>query len=98
VLGEVVGSPDRRIRNVQLRGVLLRCHLHAPLDLADRVQVIGHDAAIADAQAGLQPRRLPLDAVENAARLPQNRRAFLVGIALAEQLLKHRARIAFLRQ
>ena len=79
-------------------GVLLRRHLHAPLDLADRVQVIAHDDAVAHAEAGLQPRRLSLDAVEDAAGLVENRRPFLVGIALAEQLLKHRARIAFLRQ
>ena len=73
-------------------------HLHAALDLADRVEVVADDDAVADAEAGLQPRRLSLDAVEDAAGLVENRRAFLVGVALAEQLLKHRARIAFLRQ
>ena len=76
----------------------LRRHLHAPLDLAHRVEVVADDDAVADAEAGLQPRRLPLDAIEDAAGLLQNRRALLVGVALAEQLLEHRARIAFLRQ
>src|SRR5262249_1008412 len=51
-----------------------------------------------DTQAGLQTRRLFLDAVEDAAGFVENRRALLVGVALAEQLLKHRARVAFLRQ
>ena len=79
-------------------GVLLRGHLHAALDLANRVEVVADDDAVADAEAGLQPRRLPLHAIENAAGLVKNRRALLVGVALAEQLLEHRARIAFLRQ
>ena len=98
MLGDVIWRADRRIRNVQPRGVLLRRHLHAPLDLADRVEVIADDDAIADAEAGLQPRGLPFDAVENAAGFVQNRRTFFICITLAKQLLKHRTRIAFLRQ
>ena len=80
------------------RRVLLRRHLHPPLDLADRVEVVGDDDAVADAEAGLQPRGLALDAIEDAAGFVKNRRALRVGVALAEQLLKHRARVAFLRQ
>ena len=46
----------------------------------------------------MQPLRLRLHAVEDAAGLVQDRGALRVGVALAEQLLEHRARIAFLRQ
>ena len=98
VLGQVVRRADRRVRNLQPRHVLLRGHLHAPFDLADGVEVSPTDDAVLDAEAGLQPRRLILYAIEDAARLVQDRGALLVGVAVAEQLLEHRARVAFLRQ
>ena len=47
VLGDVVRRADRRVRNIQPRHVLLRRHLHAPLDLADRVEVVADDDAVA---------------------------------------------------
>ena len=65
-----------------------------PQPLTDTLE----DITVADSEAALQPRSLSLDAVQDAAGLVENRRTFFVGIALAEQLLKHRARIAFLRQ
>ncbi len=49
-------------------------------------------------EAGLQALRLFLYTIEDAARFHQNVGAFLVGIALAEKLLKHGAGVAFLRQ
>ena len=54
MLGNVVGRADRRVRNVERGGILLRGHLHTTLDLADRVQVIADDNAVAHTKAGLQ--------------------------------------------
>jgi hypothetical protein len=66
--------------------------------LAHRVEIVADDHAIADAEAGLQTIGLRLHAIQDAAGLTQDRGALLVGVALTEQLLEHRARIAFLRQ
>src|SRR6266850_8614887 len=98
MLRDVIRRADRRIRNVQRGGVLFGGHLHTALDLAYRVQVIAHNDTVTDSEAGLQPVGLFLDAVQDAAGLEENRRTFFVGVALAEQLLKHGSRVAFLRQ
>ena len=73
VIGDVVGHAHRRVGHVQAGVVLLRRHLHAALDLAHRVEVVADDRAVAHAEAGLQPRRLPLHAIEDAAGLGQDR-------------------------
>src|ERR1700687_5816773 len=54
--------------------------------------------AVRHAEAGLQAPRLCLHAIENAAGLYEDLGAFLIGIALSEELLEDRARVAFLRQ
>ena len=47
--------------------------VHAPLDLADRVEIVADDHAVLDAQARLQAGGLFLDAVEDAAGLGSQR-------------------------
>ena len=76
----------------------LRGHLHAAFDLANGVEIVADDDAVLHAEAGLQALRLSLHAIEDAAGFDQDLGAFLIGIALAEELLEHRARVAFLRQ
>ena len=98
VLGDVVGPTDRRVRNVQCAGILPGGHLDTPFNLADRVQVITDEGAVTDPKAGFEPGGLSLDAIQNATGLGENRRTFFRGVALAEQLIKHRARISFLWQ
>ena len=77
MLGDVVRRADRRIRNLERARVRLLRHLHAPFDLADRIEIVGDNDAVTDAEAGLKPRGLSLDAVEDAAGLVENRRALL---------------------
>ena len=93
-----LGVPIGRIRNHQLGVVRLLGHLHAALNLANGVQIVADHVAVLHAQAGLQALGLSLHAIENTAGFRQNLGAFLIGIALSEELLEDRARIAFLRQ
>ena len=98
ILGDVVGRADRRIRNHQLGVVRLLGHLHAALDLANGVEIVADDVAVLHAEAGLQALRLSLHAIEDTAGFRQDLGAFLIGVALSEELLEDRARVAFLRQ
>ena len=98
ILGDIVRRADRRIRNHEFGVVRLLGHLHAAFDLANGVEIVADDDAVLHAEAGLQALRLPLHAIEDAAGFGQDLGAFLIGVALAEELLEDRARVAFLRQ
>ena len=98
VLGDVGRRADGSVGNLERRHVGFLGHLHPAFDLAHRVEVVADDHAVADAEARLQARRLRLHAIEDAAGLLEDGGALLVGVALAEQLLEHRARVAFLGQ
>ena len=94
----IVRRADRRIRNNQLGVVRLLGHLHAALNLANGVEIVADDVAVLHAEAGLQALRLSLHAIQDAAGFRKDLGAFLIGVALSEELLEDRARVAFLRQ
>ena len=74
------------------------CSAHAALDLANGVQIVPHHVAVRYAEAGLQALRLGLYSIQNTSGFGQDLGAFLIGVALSEELLEDGARIAFLGQ
>ena len=80
------------------RQVAARRQLHAPLDLAHRLQVVVEHHAIAGAEVPPQRAGAAGDAVQQAPRLARDRRALLRRVAFAEQLREHLARVVFHRQ
>ena len=77
-------------RNLHL-GVLLLGLLDAPLDVADRFQVLAELVAVARAELGLQPVDAARDVVENAALFLQRGQARrrIGALAIAEQAFEH---------
>src|SRR5690606_3703442 len=95
---EIVRYADGRVRDAEIGRILRLRHLHASLDLADRVEIDVERGAVRRTETTLEPRGLLLDAIEDAAGLGHDRGALLVGISLTEQLVEDGARIALLRQ
>ena len=98
----VVGGRNARrvIDDRQLPAALLLRLLDAPLDVANRVEVLDQLGAIARAERALQRRRLLDHRVEDAlvlldASAPRLR---IRAAAVAEQPLEHRARVVLRRQ
>ena len=92
------GVPTGASGNHQFAVVRFFRHLDAALDLANRVEIVADDDAVLHAEAGLQALGLSLNTIENAAGFGKDLGAFLIGVALSEELLEDRARVAFLRQ
>ena len=92
------GVPTGASGILNSRVVRLLSHLHAALDLANGIEIVADDAAVLHAEAGLQALRLRLHAIEDTAGFREDLGAFLIGVALSEELLEDRARVAFLRQ
>src|SRR5690606_38497124 len=72
--------------------------LDAPLDLADRVEILAEDRAIRRAELALELARALGDQIEQAPGLARDRIALLRRVALAEQPREHLTRIELHRQ
>ena len=80
--------------------ILLFRDLDAPLDPADRVEILGQLRAIGGRQSAAEARRFRIDRIEQALLLTRPRRAFF-GVRAArirEQPLEHEPRIVLRRQ
>ena len=98
VLIEIARNAGRRVRQVDLRRVTPRKLLHAPLDLAHRLEVVPEHRLVARAEAALQIRRIPVHQIQHAAVFAREQLALVRRIALSEQLLEQLAGIVLHRQ
>src|SRR5690606_19134170 len=98
LLVERIELADRRFGQLDAGEIALLRALDAPLDLADRVEVLIEDHAVAGPEAALELARPLGDEIEQAAGLPRDGFALLRRVAFAEKAREHFARIELHRQ
>ena len=95
---EVVQFAGRCLGQFRSADVLRLRLLHAALDLPHAFQVVVERDPISGAQIALEGSRTLLDQVQDARSLLHQRGALFGGVAFAEELRKHLARVVFHRQ